>query len=614
MYQFKKSKLSIALVTSALAAAPSLAVAQSSQTTTDELIVTAKGGQTLQNVLPTSHVFTLDDIDTAQVKDIPALLESIPGINLTDSGGRGSATGVFVRGNTSSETIVLIDGVRVGSATLGSAALNAFPVEAIERIEVIKGPFSGIYGADAVGGVIQLFTKKTGEGLGTASVSLGSDSLTELSLGFNAGNERNGFHISIYDEDTDGIDRTSLVNDANGDEDGFEETAFSFGGKATLSESVEANLTVLYSDNTVVFDNTFDLDPSSESDDTGFLTENTLFSAALNITAQLNESLTWTTTLGINEDESITDVFFSDITTERNSIGTELAYQFGGNNLFTVGAEYFDEEVDTLSSFPETERDNTAVYAQLQASVADVSFVGSVRYDDNSAYGDETNVSVALNYDFTDEIRATASYGTAFVAPSFNELFFPFFGNPDILPAESDSYELTVRGSHANFDWRASVYKTDVTNLIQFDFNTELAGNIGEAELEGLELEVSTQVAQWDISAGLDFLSADDAITGNQLSDRAEQSIRLTAKRDFGGFDIRFDVRGEDGRVEFGDVDLSSYVLFDVSGSYSINDQWSVQANIDNIFDKDYTVNLVSRTQRFNTEGIQAKLTLKYDF
>jgi len=163
----------------------------------DELIVTAKGGQTRQNVLPTTHVFTLEDID--------------------------------------SQTIVLIDGVRVGSATLGSAALNSYPVEAIERVEVIKGPFSGIYGADAVGGVIQLFTKKTAEGYGTATATVGSDALTEYGLSFNGGDERNGFHISVQREDGDGIDRTSITSNGNADDDGFEETAASFGGRVTLS-------------------------------------------------------------------------------------------------------------------------------------------------------------------------------------------------------------------------------------------------------------------------------------------------------------------------------------------------------------------------------------------
>jgi len=123
--------------------------------------------------------------------------------------------------------------------------------------------------------------------------------------------------------------------------------------------------------------------------DTGFETDNTTLSTALNITAQLSDTVEWTTTLGVNEDESVTDVFFSDITTERNSIGTEFAFKLGDTNRLTVGAEYFDEEVETLSDFPETERDNTAAYAQLQTSSGAFGFVGSIRYDDNSAYGDD---------------------------------------------------------------------------------------------------------------------------------------------------------------------------------------------------------------------------------
>jgi len=573
----------------------------------DELIVTAKGGQTRQNVLPTTHVFTLEDIEAAQVKDVPALLDSIPGISIVDSGGRGSVTSVFLRGTTGSQTIVLIDGVRVGSATLGSAALNSYPVEAIERVEVIKGPFSGIYGADAVGGVIQLFTKKTAEGYGTATATVGSDALTEYGLSFNGGDEHNGFHISVQREDGDGIDRTSITSNGNADDDGFEETAASFGGRVTLSESVVANLNILYSDNTVEFDNTF-------GSDTGFETDNTTLSTALNITAQLSDTVEWTTTLGVNEDESVTDVFFSDITTERNSIGTEFAFKLGDTNRLTVGAEYFDEEVETLSDFPETERDNTAAYAQLQTSSGAFGFVGSIRYDDNSAYGDDTNVSLAFNYDFNDSIRGIASYGSAFSAPSFNQLFFPFFGNPDVQPEESDSYELSLVGSYSTYNWRVSAYKTEVTNLIGFDINTFLAGNIDEADFEGLEFEVSAQLANWDISAGLDLLSADNAITGEQLDNRAEQTIRLSASRDFGNFDLRIDVKGENDRVDAGGIDVSSYALFDISGSYTINDQWKVFANIDNIFDRDYTVNLVNATERFNTEGTQAKLTIKYNF
>jgi vitamin B12 transporter len=186
-----------------------------------EIVVTAKGNRSLAEILPTVHVITLEDIELAQVRDIPELLDSIAGVSVRDSGGRGSVTSVFVRGTSNSQIIVLIDGVRVGSASLGAAALNSYPIDAIARVEVVKGPLSGIYGADAAGGVIQLFTKKGGQGLGVATATIGSNSLTEYGLSFNGGNQRNSFHVSAQAEETDGIDSTSIVNGGNDDGVGF---------------------------------------------------------------------------------------------------------------------------------------------------------------------------------------------------------------------------------------------------------------------------------------------------------------------------------------------------------------------------------------------------------
>lgn len=581
------------------------------QTTPDiipEVIVTAKGDQTLLNVLPTSHVFTQEDIAAAQVKDIPALLSRIAGINITDSGGRGSNTGVFIRGISSSQTIVLIDGVRVGSATLGAAALNSYPVEAIERIEVVKGPLSGIYGADAVGGVIQLFTKKGGEGLGAVSSSVGSDSLTEYSLSFNGGNERNSFHVSAQSEDTDGIDRTSITSGGNEDQDGFEETALSLGGRLTLSDSTTANLSVLYTDSTVEFDNLF-------GDDTGRFTDNKTFSTALNLNSELSDRFTWNTTLGINADEAATTSSFpSEFKTNRDSLGTELVSTLSANTVLTTGVDYYQEDIESSNDFPVTDRDNTGIYAQLQATQGQLGFVGSLRYDDSSAYGTISNGSIALNYDFTDSIRAVASYGTAFVAPSFNFLYFPFFGNPDILPEESESYELSVLGNHDALTWRVSAFKTDIENLFSFDPITFLAANVGEAEIAGVELELSTLLVSWNLSLAVALLSTEDVATGIELDDRAERSIIIGADRTFGDFDLRFDVRGESDRFDRSGTELSSYALFDISAVYRVSDQFTISANIDNLFDKDYTVNLATTTERYNTEGTQAKLSLRYAF
>ena len=370
-------------------AATSLALADTTSPK-DEVVVTAKGNQTVTEVLATSHIFTRADIELAQVKDVPGLLDLLPGVSVRDSGGRGSETGVFIRGVSNSQIIVLIDGVRVGSATLGAAALNAYPIEAIERIEVVKGPFSGIYGADAVGGVIQLFTKKSGEGLGTASATLGSDSLQEYSLSFNAGDERNGFHISAHTEDTDGIDRTSILTGGNDDKDGYEETAISVGAKMSFGEYTVANLSVLATDSTVEFDNTFGSDP-------GLMLEFKTLSAALNVSSQISDTLRWSTTLGANEDEADTNgAFPSEFITNRDSLGTELAYSFGTASLLTTGIDYYQEDIESSNNFPVTDRDNKGLYGQIQTGHGKLGLVASLRYDDNSAYGSNSNGSLAF--------------------------------------------------------------------------------------------------------------------------------------------------------------------------------------------------------------------------
>jgi vitamin B12 transporter len=585
-----------------------LASATTVSAKTDEIVVTAKGNQSISNVLATSYVFTLDDIEAAQVRDITGLLDQLPGVSVRDSGGRGSQTSVFVRGASNSQIIVLIDGVRVGSATLGAAALNAYSVEAIQRIEVVKGPFSGIYGADAVGGVIQLFTKKGGEGLGTLAATMGSNSLQEYSLSFNGGNERNSFHISAQTEDTDGIDRTSILSDGNADEDGYEETAVSLGAKLSLGDYTVANISLLSTDSTAEFDNTFGSDP-------GLINQGKTFSAALNVSTQLSEYLRWNNLLGSNEDELVTNgAFPSEFVTNRDSFGSELSYAFTEKGLLTVGLDYYKEDIESSNNFPVSDRDNTGIYAQVQTGLGDFGFVGSLRYDDNSAYGSTSNGSLALDYNFSENLRTVVSLGSAFVAPSFNFLYFPFFGNPDIQPEESDNIELSLIGTSGVIDWRVSAYQTDIKNLFSFDPSTFLAVNVGQSEFKGLELELNTQWAEWNLALNADLLSAEDKDSGTKLDDRAEQTLTITANRNFGKLDLRFDVKAESGRHDNSGTELSGFGLFDVSAKYQFNDNLSLLANIDNVLDKDYTLNLIGANNRYNTEGRLAQLRLRYNF
>ena len=582
----------------------------SGQAAIDEIVVTAKTNQNLADVLPTSHVLTSADILAQNAIDLPNLLDHISGINITPSGGRGSTTGVFIRGTSISQTIILIDGIRVGSATLGQAALNSYPLDAIERIEVIKGPLSAIYGADAVGGVIQIFTKSHLDGLGIATVTIGSDSLFEYGLTLGAGNEKNGFIISAHAQDTDGIDHTSLLTDDNDDIDAYEETSFSLAARTELSDSTKMKLSILSTDNTVDIDNPF------FGSGLGLINKSKTLSSALNISTYFNDRITWATTLGLNSDEfSANGDFPSEFTTDRESLTSELSIEVNKSTRITLGVDYYNEDIKTGTTiFPTTDRDNKGVFGLFQSDFDKASLVASLRYDDNSAYGNDTNGSIAANYNFSDDLRVVLSYGTGFVAPSFNFLYFPFFGNADLLPEESESIELSLLGQNNDFEWRISAHQTDIKNLFSFDPNTFLAANIGSAELKGVEFEVSSQVAEWQLYAHLDLLSAKDANSGDKLDDRAETSLLISASRDLGNYHLTFDLRAENGRHDLRGTELSSYGLFDLSGSYKFNDGLSISAKLENVFDKDYTINLISLTERYNTTGRQAKLTLRYQF
>lgn len=586
-----------------------VSTANADQHLSDEIIVTAKNSQTESSFLQSADVFTISELEIAQAIDLPTLIDQIAGISFRDSGGRGSATSVFIRGAANSQIIVLIDGVRVGSATLGAAALNSYPIEAVERVEVIKGPFSSIYGADAAGGVIQIFTKKGGEGNGAISAKVGTDSFSEFGLALNGKSDKFSYHLALQAEDTDGIDRTSILSGGNEDTDGFEEEALSIGLAYEISDKTKAELSILKTDNTVQFDNTFGSDPGLETD-----TET--FSSALNITTLFDNGITWTNTLGINDDQSITNgAFPSDITTNRDSLGSEISLNLSSGSVLTTGVDYYDENIETLADFDVTDRDNKGIYALLTGNIAKFNYAVSARYDDNSAYGSNTNGSASVGYRLNDELRLSFSYGTAFIAPSFNYLYFPNFGNSDIMPEESESAEISLTGTYTNLFWKLTAYQADIENLFSFDPVTFTAANVGEAEFQGLELTVKAVVAQWNLEFNADLLDATDKVTGIELDDRAERTLRFIANRDFGNLNVRFDIKNESGRHDNRGTELSSYTLVDTSAIYQLNDKVKLYAEVDNLFDKDYTLNLLGFSgDRYNTEGRQIKAGFRFAF
>ncbi len=598
------------VITGAIAAASLNTSFAEERNIEEEVIVTANKVEVpLKLSLPTSHIISAQDIERRQPRDLGSLLGNIGGIDFRDTGGRGSASGIFLRGTSSSQVVVLIDGVRSASATLGSTALENIPVEAIERIEVVKGPLSGLYGADAVGGVVQIFTKKGSDaGLGgDLHVSYGSHNSSDYGVTINAGTDKYQFFASLAKEETDGIDRTDIQTDGNGDRDSFEETSGNLSVTANFSEQLKAQLTYLRSEGTSEFDNAFGAD-------NGRFSESELESIGAKVVYSPLDNLDLSLDLGYFSDHAITPVFASDIQTRRRSMALQGDIQLSTTSLLTLGVDYYDDNVDTLAAFVETERDNEGYFVQWLASFDAFSIATSVRYDDNQAYGDDTNGSLALSYKFAENLELVASAGTAFKAPTFNDLYFPNFGNPDVTPEESQNYELALRGFHGGVDWRLSAYRSNVDDLIGFDLTTFTANNTSEATLEGVELELATTLSGWDFEANLNYLDARDDITNEYLDDRASLSAAVQAGRQFNDLYIGVNAKAEHGRHDREGETLGGFSVWGVSLVYDVTDNFKVSGRVDNIFDKDYTLNLASSTAAYETEGTVAKVNLQYSF
>jgi len=571
------------LLSFALSAVYSVAAAESKPT---EIVITAKGQQTLSEVSSTSHIITQKDIEESQSSDIVALLDSVSGISIARNGSRGTTSGIFIRGTDSSQIIVLVDGVRVGSATLGSTELGHIPLEFIERIEVVKGPLSGLYGADAIGGVVQVFTKKPAQAQSNIKLSAGSFGHGKASAAFSNSN----FRISVSREENTGIDSTTVVTEGNGDDDGFEETAINLGANFSLGNFADVTINGFFADNEIEFDNLF-------GDGNGFRTENEISTISANFTGQYNKAIKWSSVIGFTNNDSFTEAFFSQADTQRLSLSSQAEITLSSNHLLIIGSDFYNEEITTLTEFPEDSRDNTGFFSQLQSQFGPLGVVANLRFDDNSAYGNQTNGSLALTYSLSQNTRLTASYGTAFRAPTFNELFFPDFGNPDLEPEESESFEISLRGNVGNTQWRISAYDTTIDNLIEFAPPTFLPVNINEASLQGVELELATKIGQWRLSGSLNFLEATDEATGSELVRRPEQTLKVSVDRAFGNFGLGADFLAENGRFDAGE-ELDSFQLVDLRAAYKITNKFDITAKIGNLFDEDYE--LISD---FNTEG-----------
>ncbi|WP_343064176.1 TonB-dependent vitamin B12 receptor [Marilutibacter penaei] len=558
----------------------------------DKVVVTAtRTAQTQDETLASVTVIDREEIDRLQPPTLPDLLRGRAGISLTNNGGPGKASSLYLRGTESDHVLVLIDGVKVGSATSGGAALQDIPVEQIERIEIVRGPFSSLYGSEAIGGVVQIFTRRPqGPFEPNARVAVGSNETLRANAGLagRGGNDERGgwYALQLAHEQTEGINAYRGTRNFDPDLDGYRNDSISARGGYRFNPRWDTELNVFRTEG----ENEYDGGPASEAETVqqvvgGKLRYRPTDAVALSLNLGRSSDLS---------DNFFNGVFSSSFNTRRELGGVQADLGLG-DGLLTVGFDWQRDEVDSTTAYNVDSRINRGLFAQWQQTFGAHSLQASVRRDDDSQFGGETTGALLWGWDFTDALRLTASYGTGFKAPTFNELYFPGYGNPALGPENSESVELGLRGEHGWGYWTLNGYQTVVDDLIVYDANFGPFGgpnNIDKARIRGVEAVVGANVWGWDMSGSVTLIEPenDAGNAGNVLPRRAKQSARIDLDRSFGAFSAGASVTGVGERYDnvANTVRLGGYGLTDLRVGYALGEAWQLRLSVDNVFDKPY--------------------------
>ena len=556
----------------------------------DELVITAsRTPQSLATTLAAVNIISREEIEQAGTATLAELLQRKAQVEIRTTGGAGQPAGVFMRGASSQHTLVLVDGLRLGSATAGSPAFENIPLDIIERIEIVKGPLSGLYGSDAIGGVIQIFTRKFDRPRLQASVGFGTDSAVAVNAGFTAIENKtsvtlNAGYRQVRARSATNADAPSFIY--NPDRDPYKNANVSVNLSHTLWQGETISLNAWQSRGTTHFDGGPGDDP---------INRQTLSGVGVSSVNQIMDN--WTSRLNIGQttdDIRITSSFPGTFKTEQNQAVWINEFKMP-KGTSTAGAEYREENVAATTEYDKRKRKTGAFFLSYlerfgQAEEQQIDF--SLRRDEETQFGRRNTGSVAYGVQLTTALLVYARAGRAFRAPSFNDLYYPGFSNPNLKPERSEQAEIGARYNGAAI--RASLVRFDnrIEDLIAPDFISFTPVNIRNARIKGWELSGDTTLLGIGIKAALTAQQPIDADTRRQLRSRAKLFGSLAVHRSFGQWNIGSDMvasgRRYDSSIESAGSRMGGYAVVNARVGYQVNKMWAVEINAQNIADRKY--------------------------
>ena len=577
------------------------------------LVTATRTAQIADETLSSVTVITDEDIRQRQARSVADVLRNEVGLQVVSSGGRGAATSYFMRGAESDHILVLIDGIKVGSATLGVTQLQDIPVELIERIEIVRGPRSSLYGSEAVAGVIQVFTYKGADTL-TPSLTLGAgtDNFFKASAGLRGGVDSLFYNLSISGEKTDGIDScrssaatnfTACFTDES-DDDGYENLAGSLRVGLALENGSELSFNALHSESEAEFDGSFQNESESVQQVFG-------------LNANIALSQEWLVKFNWGQSKDYSDNFLNgqkvsnfETTRETSSIQNDITL-FDENTL-TIGADFQSDEIESTANYAETERQNLGGFIQYLGTTDYLDYDVNLRHDDYDQFGSEITGSLGIGMNLSDSLRMIASYGTGFKAPTFNELYYPGFGNSELKPEETRAFEIGMRGRYASTAWSITWFNTLIDELIGFDSSFSPV-NIDQARVKGVEFDVDSHIGEnWKLGANFTWQDPknESALNdGNQLVRRSKRSGRVDLDfiQNTWSVGVAVIAAGKSYDDLANTRELGAYQLVDLRGQVELHQDWLLQLRVENLFDQDYET-----SSDYNQPGLGAYLTLRF--
>ncbi len=635
----KKNNITTALLALGLATSSPFTFANTNgEEIDDTLLVTAnRSAQSQFTALSANSIITNSQIKALQANNINELLDKVAGVSVVQQGGAGQNSSVFIRGANSNHTLILIDGVRVNSATLGATKLSTISPNQIDRIEIVKGPRAALWGSDAIGGVIQIFSKRLHTDEGNVSLGFGSNGLLQGDAAIGFGNDAHNMTVSISSESADGFNAYStdpFPYDINEDDiDGYERNTINILGHSTINENAYLELIGRYEDANNEYDASYPDSPcwddpskvcpsfyANEEDSENYSVKLTSVYEIDNIYTQV--SLATVQDKAETYGNGIAKSAADEIKTERDQASINGQYSFSEQTRLNVGFDFYNEKVSTntdkdawtpgFQAWSDDERDVKAFFAQAQTQMAAFLFEAAARYDDVENADENTSYNASVGYQPNSQWLISFTHGTGFKAPTFNDLYWPGSGNPDLEPEEIDNNEILIRHRFEQGQVELTWFDSSIDNLIAWapnDMGVWQPDNINSADISGIEATVQVTLFGLNNTLAMTYLDTEDKTSGDELFNRPKLSANYHVSYDWHNFSLGGDITYRDESQDSAFVTLDSYTLLDLNVAYQAAANLRLNVKANNVFDEDYET-----SANYLADGRNFKASLNYQF